>query len=83
VIDQAHQAHQEVRAAMAEGLTHCLNGRIHEGCLNPESPSGKRFTAAYETWMQLRAEKGNRFALSLGYGPKVCRAVAALETTDG
>ncbi len=40
------------------------------GGLFGDTPIGREFAEAYEAWMQERAGQGDRFALSLGYGPK-------------
>lgn len=65
-----YQAAQRVEEARQEGLAQCRRGHFELGCLNPTSPAGKAFAVAYETWMNLRATAGDRFALSLGYGRK-------------
>lgn len=58
----------QVEAIRQESLA---NIRVGKACiLTPGSEIGERFEAAYQTWMTLRAQAGDRFALSLGYGPK-------------
>jgi hypothetical protein len=61
-------AEQNVENARALGLAECRKGMFHRGCFSNTSPAGRQFAEAYETWMRLRAERKDKFALSLGYG---------------
>ena len=63
-----YQVQLQVEAALRDGAAQCRRGHSELGCLNPASPAGEAFAAAYDTWMVLRARFGDQFALSLGYG---------------
>ena len=63
-----YQASHVVEAARMAGVAECRRGHFDQGCLSNTSPAGKQFASAYGTWMRLRAQAGDKFALSLGYG---------------
>lgn len=64
------KAAARVKAIMQEGLANCRAGRDHLGVLGVGSPLSIQFEDAYKTWMDVRAQAGDTFALSLGYGKR-------------
>jgi hypothetical protein len=67
--DLIAQAEARLMAVYHEGVGNCRRGHP-DRLFSPPTPGSvsQRFEDAYETWMRLRAQAGDRFALSLGYG---------------
>jgi hypothetical protein len=54
--------------------THRMLARTKKcGFFWPASPSGEAWDKTYKEWMIAKAEDGDRFALSLGYGSSITR----------
>lgn len=56
-----------VQIAAAEVTRHMRAGFAANDIFT-DSMNGRAFESAYARWMDARAESGDRFALSLGYG---------------
>lgn len=64
--DPIYQAKLRVEALLKQGAANVRAGK--PGVLAPGSTLGEEFEVTYEKWMNLRAQAGDKFALSLGYG---------------
>lgn len=70
--DAITQAKDRLTAIYYEGIENCRRGRPDRLFSSPVTGSvSLRYQEAYDTWMQLRAQGGDRFALFLGYGKQV------------